>query len=897
MARRDDSNHGPDGEPGTGSPVGGTSGPLSTGIPEFDQSLGGLLPGDNVVWQVDYIAHYRPFARALVHEALRQGERVVYFRYAGHPPVLATEDDFTFVQLHPEFGFENFITQIHETIRTNGRGGYYVFDSLSGLSTTLYSDRMIGNFFKLTCPYLLRVDAVAYFTFYRHVHSYHALQPIEDTTQILIDAFRYQNDYYLKPAKCEHREDRAQFTLQRWDPAAGTLTPVRDSRTISAVLATSPWTGLRTTPYRMVGLWDWTFLEGEAVRREVAAGTMHETRAQQQFELLVDLLVPRDEHLRALAHHYLDLDEMLRIWKRMIGTGMIGGKSMGMLLARAILCRSDEYWERRLEPHDSFYIGSDIFYTFLVENHCWWDRQRQKDPRTFKTGNERVRRQILEGEFPGYVLARFEDMLEYFGNDPIIVRSSSLLEDNFGNAFSGKYDSFFCANQGGRDERLAALVEAIKAIYASSMSDEALDYRKHRGVLEKDEQMALLVQRVSGSAYGRYFFPQVAGVGYSFNPYAWNPGIDPHAGVVRLVFGLGTRAVDRSDDDYTRVIALNLPQQRPESDFEAVKRHTQRRVDVIDLEHNNSRSVDFFDLASEVSREHALPLSRFAVRDHRAERDAAAIGLGRRPQWVLTFDELLQDRGFVDDLRHMLETLRAAYDSEVDVEFTANVQPDGAYSIDIVQCRRFPVHPQSPDPGHPAPPARDEDVILRAVQGVIGQSRTLKVDRLIYVRPEGYQELTDSARYELGTAIGALARAGKERNETVVVVGPGRWGTSTPSLGIPVSFSDISDVSAIWEFDIMRAGLTPDLSLGTHFFNDMVEMNMLYIAQRVEERLSIYRPDRLESRALALESLGNGVERWEGVLCVIAQAEDSGGEQFFLHADAVRQEASLYTSP
>jgi len=172
--------------------------------------------------------------------------------------------------------------------------------------------------------------------------------------------------------------------------------------------------------------------------------------------------------------------------------------------------------------------------------------------------------------------------------------------------------------------------------------------------------MALLVQRVSGSVYGRYFFPQVAGVGYSFNPYAWNRGIDPRAGVVRLVFGLGTWAVDRSDDDYTRVIALNLLQQRPESDFEAVKRHTQRRVDVIDLEHNNSRSVDFFDLAPEVSREHALPLSRFAVRDHRAERDAAAIGLGRRPQWVLTFDELLQDRGFVDDLRHMLETLEDA---------------------------------------------------------------------------------------------------------------------------------------------------------------------------------------------------------------------------------------------
>jgi hypothetical protein len=889
---------------------------LSTGIPELDQSLGGLQPGDNVVWQVDEIAHYRPFAQEVVHHALEHGERVIYFRFAGHPPVLEDEGDITVVQLHPEFGFENFITQIHETIRTNGRGGYYIFDSLSGLSTTLYSDRMIGNFFKLTCPYLRRIQAIAYFALYRHVHSYHALRPIENTTQILIDAFRYRNDYYLKPAKCEEREDCAHFALQRWDRAEGTFRSIRDSGTIAAVLSTSPWTGLRTAPYRMVGLWDWTFLEGETVRKEVASGTIHEARAQEQFELLVELVVPRDEQLRALAHRYLDLDDMLRIWKRMIGTGMIGGKTMGMLLARAILRRTDEYWEERLEPHDSFYIGSDVFYTYLVENDCWWDRQRQKDPHSFKIGNERVKRQILEGEFPEYVLARFRDMLDYFGTDPIIVRSSSLLEDNFGNAFSGKYASVFCANQGDPEERLEQLVSAVKTIYASSMSDEALDYRKHRGVLEKDEQMALLVQRVSGAVYGRYFLPQVAGVAYSFNPYAWNPGIDPRAGVVRLVFGLGTRAVDRSDDDYTRIVALNVPQQRPESDFEAVKRHTQRRVDVIDLERDEATSVDFFDLVQEVPDRDKLPLSRFAIRDHRAEREAAAIGLGKRQQWVLTFDQLLQEPGFVGDMRRLLETLKDAYHSEVDVEFTANFRSDGSYTIDVVQCRRFPVHPQRADPGQHVPLARDEDVILRATRGVIGQSRTVKIDRLIYVRPEAYHELPESARYELASYIGKLAHAGEGRDETVVVVGPGRWGTSTPSLGVPVSFSDINGVSAMWEFDIMREGLTPDLSLGTHFFNDMVEMNMLYVAHRVEEGSSIYRPERLEARAMPLASLGSAAERWREVLCVITdergsegatdegELDEAGGDRagrngagsdhLYLHADAVEQQATLY---
>ena len=162
-------------------------------------------------------------------------------------------------------------------------------------------------------------------------------------------------------------------------------------------------------------------------------------------------------------------------------------------------------------------------------------------------------------------------MLDYFGQSPIIVRSSSLLEDNYGNAFAGKYESVFCANQGPHAKRLQDFLSAVKTVYASTMSEKALRYRAQRGLLDRDEQMSLLVQRVSGGCYGSLFFPQIAGVGLSRNPYVWSECIDPAAGVVRLVFGLGTRAVDRSDDDYTRIVALNAPERRPESDFDEVR--------------------------------------------------------------------------------------------------------------------------------------------------------------------------------------------------------------------------------------------------------------------------------------------------------------------------------------
>ena len=287
------------------------------------------------------------------------------------------------------------------------------------------------------------------------------------------------------------------------------------------------------------------------------------------------------------------MPDVLEIWKRMIGTGLIGGKSVGMLLARAILKQTAPHWLERLEAHDSFFVGSDVFYSFLVENDCWWLRQKQRDPNNYLDNVDEARRRILAGRFPEYLVKEFAEMVDYYGQSPIIVRSSSLLEDNYGNAFAGKYESVFCANQGPHAKRLQDFLSAVKAVYASSMSEKALRYRAQRGLLDRDEQMSLLVQRVSGGCHGSLFFPQVAGVALSRNPYVWSEQIDPAAGMVRLVFGLGTRAVDRSDDDYTRIVALNAPERRPESDFDEVREFSQRKVDVIDLEANQPVSYDF----------------------------------------------------------------------------------------------------------------------------------------------------------------------------------------------------------------------------------------------------------------------------------------------------------------
>ncbi|HHH75764.1 MAG TPA: pyruvate, phosphate dikinase, partial [Phycisphaerae bacterium] len=552
----------------------------STGIPSLDTVLGQLCPGDNVVWQVNAIDDYHSVVKPFVANARSQGDKLVYFRFARHSQLVQGGDGVEICTLKPEQGFEKFITEVHDVIRKTGPGGYYVFDSLSELVLESYSERMLGNFFMLTCPFLRELETIAYFAVIKNYHSYYAALPISQTTQLLLDVYRREGNIYIHPLKVDGRYSPTMNMLHIWDDDK--LTPIPDSTTITDVVTSTPWPGLQSASYRMVGMWDRRFMQGEDILNtdpdSTSSAKEQNKIATDTFHSLLRQIISRDNNILKLAEKYFTMADLIHIWKRMIGSGLVGGKAVGMLLARAILNKTDPQWSQFIEAHDSFYVGSDIFYTFLVENQCWDIREKQKDPATFLDDAAQARELITTGNFPDYIVKRFSDMLDYFGQSPIIVRSSSLLEDAFGNAFAGKYDSVFCANQGTPDQRLEEFIKAVKIVYSSTMSENALTYRAQKKVLDRDEQMALLVQRVSGAPYGQRFFPQVAGVGFSYNPYVWSKSIDPEAGMLRLVFGLGTRAVDRHDDDYARLVALNAPTKRPESNIDDQLRHSQRSV-------------------------------------------------------------------------------------------------------------------------------------------------------------------------------------------------------------------------------------------------------------------------------------------------------------------------------
>ncbi len=860
---------------------------LGTGLPGLDRILKGILPGDNIVWQVDSVEDYMAVVAPYCRAGLQSGRRMIYFRFASHPPVIPEDCPMEMHEVDPAEGFETFIARIHAVIEEAGRGALYIFDCLSELAADWYSDSMLGNFFMLTCPFLYDLETVAYFALYRNYHSSKAIRPISETTQLFLELYRHAGTLYVHPLKVQLRYSPTMNMLHAWQ--GDEFRPVTSSVLISSILTSVNWSDLNSDA--RPGFWDRAFEEAQQVLDAVKADRCPPEKERETFDHLRRMAISRDSGTGKLVSHYLSLEDVINVWRRMIGSGLVGGKTVGMLVARNILKQHSPHFAELLEEQDSFYVGSDVFYTYLVRNGVWWLRQKQRQPETFMEGAVQARQRMLMGEFPDYILEQFEQMLDYFGQSPIVVRSSSLLEDNYGNSFAGKYESVFCPNQGPRERRLEDFLSAVRTIYASTMSEKALRYREQRGLLTHDEQMALLVMRVSGAMYGRYYYPQAAGVGFSFNPYVWHESIDPRAGVLRLVFGLGTRAVDRSDDDYTRLVALNAPNRRPESNFEEVRQYAQRRVDYLDLQANRLMSGHFLDVVEEST---GVPIKMFASADESLHTAAGA------KVWVPTFDKLLSETDFVKDMREILRVLQEAYEYPVDVEFTLNLVGDSSYRIHLVQCRPLPV--KGMETPLPIAPARGgaaemkvsaDDTILEAGGAVIGHSRHIPIGRFVYVVPSIYSRLPLQDRHEVARLIGRInGAAGPGESGGVMLLGPGRWGTSDPFLGIPVTFAEISRTSVLCEIVTMHENLVPDVSLGTHFLNELVEQDMLYVALLPQRENSCLRTDWFENSPNRLLQLVPKAEKWAEAVKVIEPEPEKGS--IFLTADALKQRVICY---
>jgi hypothetical protein len=401
------------------------------------------------------------------------------------------------------------------------------------------------------------------------------------------------------------------------------------------------------------------------------------------------------------------------------------------------------------------------------------------------------------------------------------VRSSSLLEDNFGFAFAGKYSSFFCPNQGTEDDNLDDLLDAIRRVFASTLNPDAIFYRQKHGLIDYDERMAVLIQRAEGQRAGRYFFPTLAGVAFSRNPFRWNDKIRREDGFLRLVWGFGTRAVERVSNDYPRMIALSHPQLRPETTAQAIRQYSQWYIDVIDLGTNCFCTLPVEDVLQH-DRENLRYIASVNQGDYL--QDILSLGsLTDDDQFVLTFNYLTRDRQFIDLFRTALSRLERAYQRPVDVEFTVEVLPSRPrpdFKLNILQCR--PLSQRQDDGAVAIPRDIPEADILFTAHHLVPDGRAEGIRYVVYVDPESYYRIGDlTIKHELGRVIGRLNK--RLENERFILMGPGRWGSANIELGVHVTYSDIHNTKVLIEMAVAHNGNMPELSYGTHFFQDLVE--------------------------------------------------------------------------
>ncbi len=868
---------------------------FSTGISGLDAHLKGVLPGDSFVWQVEILEDFLPFVHRYTRNANLERKNVVYFRFAEHIPLVPTDVANTTYYLDPSKGFEYCISEIVRELGKKGKQIYYIFDLLTALTVDWFSDVMIANFFILIAPFLSTYESVGYFLIHRNSNASHSIKEIHKAAKIVINIYHNENGLFIHPLKVSERHSPTMYMLHRWEDPENhnsKFIPVNQSGIVAKTLANTPISELDFTIRRMDS-WFLEFKQADDVLKSIQEGRTPEINPKLLKNKIMQRMFVQDDRMRILAIQYLNLEDLVTIGRRMVGTGLVGGKTVGLILARAIIRKNEPELAKQLETHDSFYIGSHLFYSFLVMNNIWWDRKQVSTPSTFLHRFEETRAKIVNGTFQRYILRQFSEMLNYFGQSPIVVRSSSLQEDAFGNSFSGKYKTIFCPNQGHPEERLRNFVNAVKEIYASTINKDALMYRRSRGLLNEDEEMALLIMRVSGIKYGNHFFPHLAGVGFSYNPFVWNKKIDPQAGFLRMVFGLGTRAVDRTGDDYARLVALNVPDLRTSSNLEQVRKYSQTKFDYIDLEQNAFSTTHIHKVAPKIAE---LPLNLFTTPD--LELDQRMEELGRKNVFtqIITLNPVLSETNFTSLMKKLLECLQEAYINPVDIEYTVNFENSQKYTINLLQCRPFQVHkdihniklPESIDPEH---------LIFETGSPIIGTSRSIMIERIIYVVPTIYGKLTTREKYSIARLIGKINERSKSMNKKVLLLGPGRWGTTTPSLGIPVSFSEINNFGIMGEIAEMHAGLVPDISLGTHFFNNIVEDNMIYFAMNPDKGHFKLNREFFHRVPNILKKLVPDYENWSYALKVIDPQKIEPKCEIHLTLDSLTQKGICYLKP
>jgi len=382
---------------------------------------------------------------------------------------------------------------------------------------------------------------------------------------------------------------------------------------------------------------------------------------------------------------------------------------------------------------------------------------------------------------------------------------------------------------------MEALLDAIAEIYASTFGPDPIEYRREHSLLDFNEEMGILIQEVVGTHVGRYFLPAFAGVAFSNNEFRWSPRIRREDGLLRLVPGLGSRAVDRVVDDYPILVVPKQPRLRVNASADEVARYSPRRVDLIDLAERRFCTVEIDELLSNCGTDLPAFEQLFSVLDgDMLRRPSALMTDPEADELVVTFDGLIGATPFVARMGAILDLLQERLSRPVDIEFAH----DGK-DLYLLQCR------VQSDADDEAPAAIPRDVprgqLVFTAHRHVSNGWMPDLTHLVYVDPERYGQLGSRAEMlEVGRAVGKLNKLLPRRR--FALLGPGRWGSRGDiKLGVSVTYADINNTALLAEIARQKGGYVPDLSFGTHFFQDLVEARIRYLPLYPDEPDEVFR--------------------------------------------------------
>jgi pyruvate, water dikinase len=607
---------------------------------------------------------------------------------------------------------------------------------------------------------------------------------------------------------------------------------------------------------------------------------------QARVALIRRFLSERLPFIRVARDHMTirDFDRLLaRVTGPSQGTGKLGGKAAGIVVAERVLRE-----KRKTDPEigefrvpETWFIASDglidfIHYNFLEDFQSFKFSKLLEIRHNYPYLQQVCKHSFFSPEMQGQLRLILDDM----GESPLIIRSSSLLEDSKGTAFSGKYRSLFLANTGSREERLAALAEAVAEVYASIFNPDAIQYRAERGLLDYYEEMGILVQRVVGKRVGKYFFPAFAGVAFSNNEYRWSPRLQREDGVLRLVAGLGTRAVDRVENDYPLLVSPGQPGIRVNVMPEEAVHYAQRLMDVINMETGRFETRPIEEIRREAGAEFPLWNRIFSIYDGSVCRKAnPALDGPDSEGLVVNFAGLVEDTKFIVQMRAVMKALKDTFNTPMDVEFAH----DGKV-LHILQCR--PQSFRADDEPAVVPKGVPEKRKLFTADRYLTNGHVKGIRTIVYIDPSKYMEMSSLGdMIAVGDAVSRLNAILPRRS--FILMGPGRWGSrGDVRLGVRVTYSDINNSAMLIEIARKVGNYVPDLSFGTHFFQDLVEADIRYLALYPEEEGAVFAEEFFRDSPNVLSNLLPEYEHLSSVVRVIDVPAASGGCELNVIMDA-----------